>query len=154
MITVIGVYDEFAPAQSAKNEVLAGGVSWRYVQLNPDHEMHQEARSATPHTGDATLKTGIGNLFSSLFGGVGDKSTHSNVYAEAVRRGGYVLTVDVDTDAQRTSVQAIMSRYHPVDMEQRSADWMQHGWRGHDPSAPVGGSKVRTVGGTDPTEGR
>jgi hypothetical protein len=61
-----------------------------------------------------------------------------------------VLTVDVETDAQRTSVEAIMGRYQPVDMEQRSADWMQHGWRGHDPSAALSGSKLRTVPGNEP----
>jgi hypothetical protein len=144
MVTVIGVYDEFQPAQSAKNEVLAAGFSWRQVQLNPDHEVQHEARSATPHTDDPSVSAGLSTFFRSLFG-VGDKSTHSNVYAEAVRRGGYVLTVDTDTDEQRARVSEMMSRYHPVDIEQRSAEWVQHGWRGHDPSAALGTGKVRTL---------
>jgi hypothetical protein len=132
MDTVIGVYDEFGPAQSAKNELLAAGFSWRVVQLNPDHEVHHEARSATPHTDDPSVKFSIGTLFTGLFG-EGNKSTHSNVYAEAVRRGGYVLTVDVDTDEQRARVEEVLHHYHPAAVEQRSADWMRHGWRGHEP---------------------
>jgi hypothetical protein len=144
MLTVIGVFDEFQPAQSAKNAVLVAGYSWTNVQLNPDHEVHHEARTSTPKTDDPSVNAGLSTFFRSLFG-VGDKSTHSNVYAEAVRRGGYVLTVDVDSEEQRTQVEQIISSHNPVDLEERSADWMRHGWRGHDPSQALGG-KVRVVG--------
>jgi hypothetical protein len=142
MLTVIGIYDEFGPAQSAKNEVLAAGFSWRDVQLNPDHEIQREQRSATPHTDDPSVNAGLSTFFRSLFG-MGDKSTHSNVYAEAVRRGAYVLTVDVDGDEQRAQVEGIMDRFHPIGLEQRSADWLRHGWRGHDPDSGAGSGKPR-----------
>jgi hypothetical protein len=139
MLTVIGVYDEFEAAQGAKNEVLAAGFSWRQVQLNPDHEVQQrEPRSATPHVDDPSVRAGMATLIRSFFGDA-DKSTHSNVYAEAVRRGAYVLTVDVDTEEQRGQVEALMDHHHPVNLEQRSADWLQRGWRGHDPGAADGG---------------
>jgi hypothetical protein len=142
MVTVIGIYDEFGPAQSAKNEVLAAGFSWRDVQLNPDHEVVREQRSDTPHTDDPSVNAGLSTFFRSLFG-MGDKSTHSNVYAEAVRRGGYVLTVDVDSDEQRNQVEGIMDQFHPINLEQRSADWLRHGWRGHDPGSTAGSGKPR-----------
>jgi hypothetical protein len=64
-----------------------------------------------------------------------DKSTYSNVYAEAVRRGSYVLTVDVDTDELRLRAEEIMGRHGSVDIDERSADWVRHGWRGYDPTA-------------------
>jgi hypothetical protein len=141
MLTVIGVYDEFEPAQGAKNEVLAAGFSWRAVQLNPDHEVHREQRSSTPHTDDPSVRAGLATLVRSFFGDA-DKSTHSNLYGEAVRRGAYVLTVDVDTEDQRTQVEAIMDRHHPVNLEQRSAEWLAQGWRGHDPGS-AGSGKPR-----------
>jgi hypothetical protein len=28
-----------------------------------------------------------------------------------------------------------MRRYSPVDVDERSADWVRHGWRGHNPQA-------------------
>jgi hypothetical protein len=142
MVTVIGVYDNFDAGQGAKNEVLAAGYSWRAVQLNPDHEIHREQRSSTPQPDDPSVQAGLSTFFRSLFG-MGDKSTHSNVYAEAVRRGAYVLTVDVDTDDQRAQVEAIMDTHHPLDREGRSADWLQRGWRGHDPGNVAGGGKQR-----------
>lgn len=143
-ITIIGVYDEFPHAYSAKNELLVSGFSRRQVQLNPDQETSAPARRPPPGAGakDGSVAGTVGNIFSSLLG-VGDKSTHSNVYAEAVRRGGYVLTVDVDTDEQRARAEDIMNRFSPIDVEERSAEWVRHGWRGHDPSTPLGGGKVR-----------
>jgi hypothetical protein len=138
MITVIGVFDEFEPAQAAKNEVLAAGFSWRQVQLNPDHEIHREPRSARPHTDDPSVNAGLSTFFRSLFG-VGDKSTHSNMYAETVRRGGYVLTVDVDDDAQRAQVGEIVARHHPLDVQERSTEWVRNLSAGPGPGSAAGG---------------
>jgi ABC-type sugar transport system substrate-binding protein len=73
-------------------------------------------------------------MFRGLFGA--DDTTHSNVYAEAVRRGGYVVTVDVETDEERGRAEEIVRRFAPVNMEERSADWLRRGWRGHDPGSP------------------
>lgn len=144
--TIIGVYDTYQHGYSAKNELLASGFSRRQVQLSPDQEPSAAAGTSSPVTDDSSVSAGIGIFFRSLFG-VGDKSTHSNVYAEAVRRGGYVLTVEADNDEQRVSAEEIMNRYSPVDIEERSAEWMTHGWRGHDPSVPSGGGKVRSFRG-------
>lgn len=143
-ITIIGVYDDYSHGYSAKNELIASGLSRRQVQLNPDQESPPATSPAVKD--DSSVRAGIGIFFRSLFG-VGDKSTHSNVYAEAVRRGSYVLTVDADDDAQRMRAEEIMNRYSPVDIEERSTEWVRHGWRGYDPSAPAGRGKVRTVEG-------
>jgi hypothetical protein len=61
------------------------------------------------------------------------KNTYSNVCAEAVKRGDSVLTVDVVSDAQRALAKEIMARHSPAEIEERSADWMRDGWRGHNP---------------------
>jgi hypothetical protein len=66
---------------------------------------------------------------------MGDKGTYSNVYAEAVRRGSYVLTVDVDSDERRLRAEEVMRRHGSVDIDERSAEWVRHGWIGHDPQA-------------------
>jgi hypothetical protein len=132
--TVIGVFEEFQPAFSAKNELLAAfGISWTQVQLVPDHEVPRKERDATPHTDPNSVAYNISTLFTGLFGA--RDTAHSNVYAEAVRRGGYVVTVDVDDDATRQTAEAVLRRFGPVTVEERSGEWMRHGWRGHDPGA-------------------
>jgi hypothetical protein len=131
-LTLIGVYDELAHARSAKNDLLASGFKRSDVQLNPDHELSATRGPSVQKS--ATLDASIGNFFRSLFS-LDDKSTYSNLYANAVRRGSYVLTVDVDSDEQRVKAEEIMGRYGPVDIDERSADWVRHGWSGYDPQA-------------------
>jgi hypothetical protein len=131
--TVIGIFEEFQPAFSAKNELLASDLLRSQVQLVPDHEVPRHEHEATPHTDPNTVAFNIGKLFTGLFGS--DHTQHSNVYADAVRRGGYVVTVDVNDEAGRATVEEIIRRFGPLSVETRSGEWMQQGWRGHDPNA-------------------
>jgi hypothetical protein len=132
--TVIGIFDQFQSAFSAKNEVLASsGLSWTQVQLVPDHEVPKREHEQTPHTDPNSIAFNISKLFTGLFGS--DHTQHSNVYADAVRRGGYVVTVDVNDHAKSATVEEIINRFGPLSVETRSGEWMQQGWRGHDPSA-------------------
>ena len=131
-LVIIGLYDDLAHARSAKHELLASGFVRSEVQLNPDHELAVTADPAIQTEERATLSGSIENFFRSLFS-MDDKRTYSNVYAEAVRRGSYVLTVDVDTDERRLKAQDIMRRHGSVDIDERSAQWIRNGWRGHDP---------------------
>lgn len=133
-LTIIGMYDDLTHARSAKNDLLASGFSRSHVQLNPDHDLSATRGPSVQKDKNATVNASIGNFFRSLFS-MDDKSTYSHVYAEAVRRGSYVLTVDVDSDEQRVRAEGIMGRYGPVDIDERSADWIRHGWLGHDPQA-------------------
>jgi hypothetical protein len=134
-LIVIGVYDDLARARSAKNELIASGFTRRDVQLNPDRDLSASAGASVPK-GSGTLSGGIENFFQSLI--MGDKGTYSNVYAEAVRRGSYVLTVDVDSDERRLRAEEVMRRHGSVDIDERSAEWVRHGWIGHDPQAKKG----------------
>jgi hypothetical protein len=131
-LVVIGVYDALAHAQAAKNELIASGFARREVQLNPDHDLSATAGASVPK-GSGTFSGTVENFFQSLI--VGDKGTYSNVYADAVRRGSYVLTVDVDSDERRLRATEIMGRHGPADIDERSAEWVRRGWIGHDPQA-------------------
>src|SRR4051794_2345012 len=99
-LIIIGVYDNLMHARSAKNELLAAGFPRSDVQLNPDHDLSATRGPSVQREKNATFSGSVENFFRSLFS-LDDKSTYSNVYAEAVRRGSYVLTVDIDTDELR-----------------------------------------------------
>jgi hypothetical protein len=118
MLTIVGIFDRFAPAQSAKNELLVAGFSWRQVQLNPDHEVAAPARTTNPQPGDQTVETTMGNLVRGLFG-VGGRGAHGDLYGAAVRHGDYVLIADTDSEDQRAQAEDIMRRYQPVDLRRR-----------------------------------
>lgn len=137
--TVVGVYDSYTQADAAVNELISAGFSRDHVQLTPDTR-----NAATGQDGvdtavrDSAKSTGssIGNFFRSLFG-MDEHREHHDVYAEAVRRGSHVLTVDAPNDEMRERAVEIMNRYDPVDIDERSAHWRSQGWSNYDENAPM-----------------
>jgi hypothetical protein len=119
MITVVGVFDSFGPAQSAKNELLVAGFTWRQVQLSPDHAVEARERTASRQAGDQSVSTTMGNLVRGLFGVGTNRSAHGDVYGAPVRHGDYVLIADTDSEQQRAHAEEIMRRFQPVELSHR-----------------------------------
>lgn len=131
--TVVGVYDSYAQAQNALNELMTAGFSRSDVQLSPDSESSTRVADADTSSSGGS---GIGNFFRSLFG-MEEQREHGDIYSEAVRRGSCVLTVNAASDEQRDRATEIMNRYDPVDIDERSSHWRTQGWSGYDESAPM-----------------
>jgi uncharacterized protein (TIGR02271 family) len=131
--TVVGVYDSYAQAQSAMNELLTAGFSRSEVQLNPESERATSGQTATSSDQSGS---GIGHFFRSLFGMDEDRE-HRDVYAEAVRRGSCVLTANAGSDEQRERAVEIMNRYNPVNIDERATQWKSQGWTDYDETAPM-----------------
>jgi hypothetical protein len=92
----------------------------------------------------ATLAgAGVGAAVGGLVGALveaGIPREHADIYAEAVRRGGTLVTVRTD-DAFSDRVSDILNRHSPVDIEERAESWRQAGWRRFDERAePYAGS--------------
>lgn len=134
--TVVGVYDSYAQAQNAMNELLACGFSRDEVQLSPESDRSTTAQTSTTTTHDQHGGSGIMNFFRSLFGTDEDR-TDRDIYSEAVRRGSCVLTVYADSEEQGDQAADIMNRFNPVDIDERASTWRSEGWTGYDESAPM-----------------
>jgi uncharacterized protein (TIGR02271 family) len=67
---------------------------------------------------------------------VGVPEEHAAHYAEAVRRGGTLVTVEADEE-QAQRVADVMNRHHAVDVNQRAETWRKTGWSGYDVNAPA-----------------
>jgi hypothetical protein len=79
---------------------------------------------------------------------------HADIYAEAVRRGGTLVTVQMD-DTWHQRVTDILNRHAPVDIEERVASWRKAGWQRFDETAgpytgPLSGPAAMT--GTPPVD--
>jgi hypothetical protein len=75
-----------------------------------------------------------GGLLGALAGS-GTSKENAELYMEAVRRGGSIVTARVpDEDVSRYA--AILERT-AVDITQRAALWRNNGWKGYDPDAPT-----------------
>jgi len=86
----------------------------------------------------ATLAgAGVGAVTGGAIGAlthVGVPEEHAHHYAEAVRRGGTLVTVNAD-EAVASRVTDIMNRHHAVDVSERAAQWRSTGWKGYDADA-------------------
>ncbi len=122
--TLVAVFDDQSDAQQAQEAVIDSGFSSRDVRLtfannsNPDVAIRPKSEES------------IGDKIASFFG-FGD---HDETYSEAVRRGGYVLTVDADSDEECERAQDVIEEYDPIDIDEREAEWRESGWKTSDES--------------------
>jgi uncharacterized membrane protein len=95
----------------------------------------------------ATLAgAGTGAVAGGLIGGLVDLGVPENdaqYYAEAIRRGGALVTVRVD-ESRAEEVADIMRAHGAVDIEGRVERWRESGWEGFDPQAqPYSADDIR-----------
>lgn len=133
--TVIGVYDSYAQAQNAMNDLLSAGFSADDVHLNP--ETGDTSEYAATRGTEREEGHGIGHFFRSLFGMEEEHREQGDIYSEAVRRGSCVLTVYADSEEQHDRAADIMNNYDPIDIDERAAHWKSQGWTGYDAAAPM-----------------
>jgi hypothetical protein len=77
--------------------------------------------------------TTLGALAGGIVGALkarGMPEEQANFYAEGVRRGGTLITINAITDDLAQRAVEILKRHGAVDVEQRIADWKRLGWGG------------------------
>ncbi len=79
-----------------------------------------QGSSANAHSGDESY-TPLSTLY------VSDEDR--DVYGEGVRRGGFMLCAEVDSDEDADSIVEVLEQSSPVDMDQRQQDWRSEGWQ-------------------------
>lgn len=129
--TVVGVYDNFSDADDAVQGLVAAGFPRANVRLNSESDSAVAPQSTASDVAQSK-ESGIGGFFRSLFGA----GEEHNAYAESVRRGSCVLTVDARSEEEVDTAMEIMDRFNPTDIDERSSQWKKQGWSGYDASAP------------------
>ena len=76
--------------------------------------------------------------------GAGVEEADAQVYAEGVRRGGHLVTVQAD-DTQSTAIEAILDGRTPVDLKMRRTEYHAEDWKGFDEAAPAYSSEQLTT---------
>jgi hypothetical protein len=66
---------------------------------------------------------------------VGIPENEAQYYAEGLRRGGAVVTVDTPAGILIDRASNILERNGAIDIERRANEWRQSGWTGDDPNA-------------------
>ena len=79
---------------------------------------------------------GIGATAGGLISGLtrlGLSETDANHYAEGLRRGGTLVSVEAADDHADRAV-AIMKRHGAIEIDKRAAQWREEGWKGFNPN--------------------
>ncbi len=123
--TVIAFFDTYAGAEEARDALVAAGIARTSITLQARCEPTYATDATTvvepPHV-DEGLLASIERFFESLFAS-GPPRHETAQYAEAVRRGAVMLSVDTADDAQCEAVRLALAARNPMDIEERAATW-------------------------------
>ena len=122
---IVAVYETSERAMAAREMLVKAGVAAGDIQV-----MDQSQVTATTPAGDVTDQ-GIWGSIKSLF--VPDEDAHG--YAEGVRRGHAVLSVDPSNAADRHHVIEVLESTDPIDFDSKLEEWRQAGYMNPNSSA-------------------
>jgi len=121
--TIVGVFDESSAARTAARELQTAGIPENHIRVTSNDEAG---------TGKSTNEGGwtdkIVHFFESMFDADEDKR-HAHTYAEAWRRGQYLVVADVEESQVDTTV-SILGRHGTVDIDRRVEHWKNTGYSG------------------------
>lgn len=116
--TITAFFDDRSDAEAAQERLKQSNVHADFVRI---HDKSSEGYSETSRSthDDRGIWASIKNAF------LPDEDRH--IYEEGVRRGGYLLTADVDDDAVGDAVR-VLEEANTVDIDERANTWRSSGW--------------------------
>ena len=151
--TVIALFDQPEQARKAAAALTGQGFGTASVHVADASAVDAGSPVAEPLPAAVVIEGGpaVGLLhrLAVLFGV--DDEPHVGHYAEAVRRGGTVVQVDADGEAQAATARDALLALGAVNIDDRVETWRQAGWEGAgavDTSAATAG-RTATQAGTE-----
>lgn len=117
--TIVAVFHHRADAQHGIDDLLAAGFSRGDIKLSEHDPLGPELAA----DGESLLDT-IRRNFLELFGA--DRRADVALYASAVERGHFVLTLRVDDEQEADRAAVIVERYRPLNMDDYEDDFGAH----------------------------
>jgi uncharacterized protein (TIGR02271 family) len=136
--TITALFDNRADAEAAKERLKNARVDADHVHLHDKSSVGYKDSGYSTHE-DRGFWDSVKNAF------VPDEDRHT--YEEGVRRGGVLLTADVDDDCVDEAVRVLESA-STVDIDDRSSQWKSSGWDYAGATGAAGaGLGLRALGG-------
>lgn len=134
--TITALFDQRAEAEAVKAKLEASSVHADHVRVHDQSSAGFGENAGSTH-GEPGMWGSVKNAF------LPDEDRHT--YEEGLRRGGFLLTADVDED-QVDDVVRLLEDADTVDIDDRSQQWKSSGWN----STPATAATAATAGiGTD-----
>ena len=118
--TMTALYDTRGAAEAARDELLTLGITEGSISIGGADTTTTTSSSSTD-TEDKGFWASLGDLFM--------PDDDRSAYSEGMRRGGYLLSVQVP-DGFEAQAEAALERSDPIDIDERSQTWRQEGWTG------------------------
>lgn len=116
--TITALFDTRADADAGKQRLLDADIDVDNVRVHDQASAGDSSRGYSTHE-DMGMWASIKNAF------LPDEDRHT--YEEGVRRGGFLLTADVDEDEADEAVKALEDA-NSVDIDERAGKWRSEGW--------------------------
>lgn len=120
--TVTALFDTREDAEAGRNRLTADGVDASNVHI---HDQSSEGYKSEGYSTATTDQQGRGIWASVKNALVPDEDRHT--YEEGIRRGGYLLTADVDENSVDRAV-AALEESKSIDIDHRAGEWRNQGW--------------------------
>jgi uncharacterized protein (TIGR02271 family) len=140
--TITAMFDTRADAEAAKERLKAANVDAAHVHVHDQTSAGYNDQSYSTHQ-DRGMWGSVKNAF------LPDEDRHT--YEEGVRRGGAVLTADVDDDNVDRAVKAL-EEAGSIDVDDRASQWRSSGWD-YPGAAATGGASALGALGNNATSG-
>jgi len=116
--TITALFDDRSDAEAAQERLKQSRVDADHIRIHDKSSEGYNETSRSTHE-DRGIWASIKNAF------LPDEDRHT--YEEGVRRGGYLLTADVDDDAVAEAV-SVLEEANTVDIDERAGSWRSSGW--------------------------
>jgi uncharacterized protein (TIGR02271 family) len=116
--TITAMFDTRADADAGKQRLLDADIDADNVRVHDQSHVGDASRGYSTDQ-DPGMWASIKNAF------LPDEDRHT--YEEGVRRGGFLLTADVDEDEVDDAVRVLESS-NSIDIDERAGQWRSQGW--------------------------
>jgi len=135
--TITALFDSRADAEAAKNRLHMANIDASHVHVHDQSSQGFRSEGAYSDHQDRGVWDSVKNAF------LPDEDRHT--YEEGVRRGGALLTVDVE-ESQIDDAVRVLEDSNSIDIDDRAQQWRSQGWNyGEGASAATG---LGTTGGS------
>lgn len=127
--TVVGVFDRYSQASEAARQLRDSGFGDSvYVTEEPASSTAGARTERHTEDRDTGVFAHVRSFFAELF--TPDDQREVGSYAEAVRRGGGVVRVEVDSETEADQARDALQAAGAVDLDERVSEWRASGWTG------------------------
>jgi len=124
--TVVATFERYAAARHAAQQLRDSGFGDSVFVTDEINDAADEPKPSKQRD-EGGVFAHVRQFFSGLF--AGDADAETRMYAEALRRGGAIVKVEVDAEADVEKACQALEAAGAIDIDERAGQWRASGWK-------------------------